>query len=73
MQRTQCRLARDHDSFTRMGFDKDGRIVAIEVDTLAALGGYPSNFAPSILGNSYPQTITGLYRTPRPSVLSGDL
>ena len=56
--------ARDHDSFTRMGFDKDGRIVAMEVDTLAALGGYLSNFAPSIPGNSYPQTITGLYRTP---------
>ena len=31
---------------------------------LAALGGYLSNFAPSIPGNSYPQTITGLYRTP---------
>jgi aerobic carbon-monoxide dehydrogenase large subunit len=47
-----------------MGFDRDGRIVAMQVDTLAALGGYLSNFAPSIPGNSYPQTITGLYRTP---------
>jgi carbon-monoxide dehydrogenase large subunit len=56
--------ARDHDSHVRMGFDKDGRIVAMQVDTLAALGGYLSNFAPSIPGNSYPQTITGLYRTP---------
>jgi aerobic carbon-monoxide dehydrogenase large subunit len=56
--------ARDHDSQVRMGFDKDGRIVAMQVDTLAALGGYLSNFAPSIPGNSYPQTITGLYRTP---------
>ena len=56
--------ARDHDSNVRMGFDKDGRIVAMQVDTLAALGGYLSNFAPSIPGNSYPQTITGLYRTP---------
>jgi aerobic carbon-monoxide dehydrogenase large subunit len=55
--------ARDHDSFARMGFDRDGRIVAMQVDTLAALGGYLSNFAPSIPGNSYPQTITGLYRT----------
>ena len=45
-------------------FDSDGRIVAMQVDTLAALGGYLSNFAPSIPGNSYPQTITGLYRTP---------
>ncbi len=56
--------ARDHDTKARMGFDGDGRIVAMQVDTLAALGGYLSNFAPSIPGNSYPQTITGLYRTP---------
>ena len=55
--------ARDHDTIARMGFDKDGRILAMQVDTLAALGGYLSNFAPSIPGNSYPQTITGLYRT----------
>jgi aerobic carbon-monoxide dehydrogenase large subunit len=56
--------ARDHDTEARMGFDRDGRIVAMQVDTQAALGGYLSNFAPSIPGNSYPQTITGLYRTP---------
>jgi len=56
--------ARDHHTQARMGFDRDGRIVAMQVDTLAALGGYLSNFAPSIPGNSYPQTITGLYRTP---------
>jgi aerobic carbon-monoxide dehydrogenase large subunit len=56
--------ARDHDTTARMGFDREGRIVAMQVDTLAALGGYLSNFAPSIPGNSYPQTITGLYRTP---------
>jgi aerobic carbon-monoxide dehydrogenase large subunit len=56
--------ARDHDTMARMGFDHDGRIVAMQIDTLAALGGYLSNFAPSIPGNSYPQTVTGLYRTP---------
>jgi carbon-monoxide dehydrogenase large subunit len=56
--------ARDHHTRARMGFDRDGRIVAMQVDTLAALGGYLSNFAPSIPGNSYPQTLTGLYRTP---------
>jgi aerobic carbon-monoxide dehydrogenase large subunit len=56
--------ARDHQSVARMGFDRDGRIVAMQIDTLAALGGYLSNFAPSIPGNSYPQTVTGLYRTP---------
>jgi len=56
--------ARDHDTTARMGFAADGRIVAMQIDTLAALGGYLSNFAPSIPGNSYPQTVTGLYRTP---------
>jgi carbon-monoxide dehydrogenase large subunit len=56
--------ARDHHSVARMGFDRDGHIVAMQVETVAALGGYLSNFAPSIPGNSYPQTITGLYRTP---------
>jgi carbon-monoxide dehydrogenase large subunit len=56
--------ARDHDTVARMGFDRDGNIIAMQIDTLAALGGYLSNFAPSIPGNSYPQTVTGLYRTP---------
>ena len=56
--------ARDHFSKARMAFDAEGRILAIEVDTVAALGGYLSQFAPSIPGNSYPQTLTGLYTTP---------
>ncbi len=56
--------ARDHHTTARMAFDENGRILASEVDTIAALGAYLSNFAPSIPGNSYPQTITGLYTTP---------
>ncbi len=55
---------RDHVTNARMAFDSTGIIVGMEVDTIAALGAYLSNFAPSIPGNSYPQTITGLYRTP---------
>ncbi len=55
---------RDHVTHARMAFDKDGLILGMEVDTIAALGAYLSNFAPSIPGNSYPQTITGFYRTP---------
>ena len=39
--------ARDHLTKARMGFAADGRIVAMQIDTLAALGGYLSNFAPS--------------------------
>ena len=56
--------ARDHHTLGRMGFDADGRIAALQVETVASLGAYLSNFAPSIPGNSYPQTITGLYGTP---------
>ena len=56
--------ARDHFTHARMGFAADGAIVAMQIDTIAALGGYLSNFAPSIPGNSYPQTVTGLYKTP---------
>jgi carbon-monoxide dehydrogenase large subunit len=55
---------RDHVTHARMAFDKDGKILGMEVDTIACLGAYLSNFAPSIPGNSYPQTITGLYTTP---------
>ena len=55
---------RDHVTKARMAFDRDGLILGMEVDTIAALGAYLSNFAPSIPGNSYPQTITGFYRTP---------
>ncbi len=56
--------ARDHHTRARMAFDENGVITGMEVDTIAALGGYLSQFAPSIPGNSYPQTITGLYTTP---------
>ena len=56
--------ARDHSTHGRMALAQDGRILGLEVDTIACLGGYLSNFAPSIPGNSYPQTITGLYATP---------
>ena len=56
--------ARDHHTRARMAFDAEGRILALEADTIASLGAYLSNFAPSIPGNSYPQTITGLYTTP---------
>ena len=56
--------ARDHFSHGRMAFDAEGRIIAMEIDTIANFGGYLSNFGPSIPGNSYPQTITGLYTTP---------
>lgn len=56
--------ARDHHTKAAMAFDAEGKILGMKVDTMAALGGYLSQFAPSIPGNSYPQTVTGLYTTP---------
>jgi carbon-monoxide dehydrogenase large subunit len=56
--------ARDHATKARMAFDAKGTVLGLEVDTLAALGGYISPFGPSIPGNSYPHTIGGLYRAP---------
>jgi carbon-monoxide dehydrogenase large subunit len=56
--------ARDHFTRARMAFSRSGKILAMEVETLANFGAYCSNFGPSIPGNSYPQTITGLYTTP---------
>src|SRR3984893_13487848 len=41
---------RDHVTKARMAFDKDGIILGMEVDTIAALGAYISMFAPSITG-----------------------
>ena len=60
----RCAGARSRHAARAWASTADGRIVAMQIDTLAALGGYLSNFAPSIPGNSYPQTVTGLYRTP---------
>jgi len=56
--------ARDHVSHARMAFDKDGIILGLEVDTIAAFGAYVSSNAPSLPSNSYPHAITGPYRTP---------
>jgi carbon-monoxide dehydrogenase large subunit len=56
--------ARDHYTEAAMAFDENGVILGLKVDTIAALGAYVSPAAPSIPGNSYPQTITGLYKTP---------
>jgi aerobic carbon-monoxide dehydrogenase large subunit len=59
---------RDHDTVARMAFDERGIILGVDVDTVAALGAYASSSGPGIPGVSYPQTITGLYRTPNLSM-----
>lgn len=55
---------RDHVSRARMAFDQDGRVLAIDCDTIACLGAYHSTMAASIPSKYYPSTITGVYLTP---------
>ncbi len=56
--------ARDHVTKARMGFDREGRILGLAVDTIAGFGGYQSSFNAVIPGGHYPTTMSGLYRTP---------
>src|SRR2546430_5575529 len=53
--------ARDHHSKARMGFDRDGRIRAFHVDTIANMGAYESTFASSICAGAYPSVLAGPY------------
>jgi carbon-monoxide dehydrogenase large subunit len=54
---------RDHVTKARMAFTADGRVLALEVDTIAALGGYLNTSAPGIPASAYAHAITGLYKT----------
>lgn len=56
--------ARDHVTRCRMGFDDKGRILALDVDTVAALGAYATAFGPSIPGYFYAPLLAGMYKTP---------
>jgi carbon-monoxide dehydrogenase large subunit len=56
--------ARDHVTRCRMAFDAEGRILALELDTVAALGAYASAFGASIPGYFYAPLLSGMYRTP---------
>jgi len=56
--------ARDHVTRARMAFDVDGRILGLQVDTVAAIGAYASAFGPSIPGYFYAPLLAGMYRTP---------
>lgn len=56
--------ARDHVTRCRMAFDRDGRILALEVDTIAAIGAYVTAFGAAIPGYFYAPLLAGMYRTP---------
>jgi len=56
--------ARDHVTRCRMAFDREGRILALDLDTIAAIGAYVTAFGAAIPGYFYAPLLAGLYRTP---------
>ncbi|MDA0262432.1 MAG: xanthine dehydrogenase family protein molybdopterin-binding subunit, partial [Proteobacteria bacterium] len=55
---------RDHVTQAKMAFDRDGRVLALQVETTACLGAYHNPFAAGIACMFYPGTLTGPYQTP---------
>ena len=55
---------RDHVTRAEMGFDGEGRIVGLRVETYANMGAYFSTFAPCIPTYLYGTLLQGLYTTP---------
>ena len=56
--------ARDHLTEARMAFDESGRIAALEVDTIANLGAYQSQFSAAIPSVFYATMLSGQYAVP---------
>jgi aerobic carbon-monoxide dehydrogenase large subunit len=55
---------RDHITTAEMGFDKDGNVLGLRVNTLANLGAYLSTFAPAVPTYLHGTLLQGLYTTP---------
>ncbi|MCU0447010.1 MAG: xanthine dehydrogenase family protein molybdopterin-binding subunit [Microscillaceae bacterium] len=55
---------RDHITTAEMGFDKEGNVVGLRVNTLANLGAYLSTFAPAVPTYLHGTLLQGLYVTP---------
>ena len=56
--------ARDHVSQGAMAFDSNGYILALDIETIASVGGYLNGMGAGICGAFYPVHITGLYDIP---------
>ena len=56
---------RDHITKAEMGFDKDGKIVALRVKTFANLGAYLSTFGSCVPTYLHGTLMQGLYTTPK--------
>lgn len=59
---------RDHVTKAEMGFDKDGKIVALRVKTFANLGAYLSTFSTCVPAYLHGTLLQGLYTTPKINV-----
>jgi carbon-monoxide dehydrogenase large subunit len=55
---------RDHRTRAALALDRDGRFLALRVQTEANLGAYVSTFGAAIPGPIYSALLAGLYRTP---------
>jgi len=55
---------RDHVSEAKMGFDADGKMIALRINTYANLGAYLSTFAPAVPTYLHGTLMQGLYTTP---------
>lgn len=56
---------RDHITKAEMGFDADGKITALRINTFANLGAYLSTFAPAVPTYLHGTLLQGLYTTPK--------
>ncbi len=59
---------RDHKTSVSMGFDSDGKVVALRSKTFANLGAYLSTFAPAVPTYLHGTLMQGLYTTPKINV-----
>ncbi|MBK1657611.1 xanthine dehydrogenase family protein molybdopterin-binding subunit [Paracraurococcus ruber] len=55
---------RDHVTKARLALDKDGKFLALHVQTLANMGAYLSTFATSVPTYLYATLLAGVYTTP---------
>ena len=59
---------RDHKTSVSMGFDADGKVLALKSKTYANLGAYLSTFAPAVPTYLHGTLMQGLYTTPKINV-----
>ncbi len=59
---------RDHVTHAKMGFDKEGKMVALQANTYANMGAYLSTFAPAVPTYLHGTLLQGVYTTPKINV-----